>query len=133
MFLNQLSAQSQNAFLSLSYYAAESDGLIVSEECGMLQEYCREMEIKSFTEQDLLTKDAAYQSLRQASETEKKIVILELLALLYVDEEFDEKEQTFVTETAFQIGLSKEDVTNLAKHLVLYMDAMKGIMDELGL
>lgn len=48
MFLNQLSNEEKNAFISLSVKISEANGVFDELEKEMIQEYCKEMEILFF-------------------------------------------------------------------------------------
>ena len=48
MFLNQLTMDEKETFMSLAFRAAEANDVIAVEEYAMLQEYCKEMGIAFF-------------------------------------------------------------------------------------
>lgn len=54
MFLNQLSNEEKNAFISLSVKISEANGVFDELEKGMIQEYCKEMEIPFLTQKKLI-------------------------------------------------------------------------------
>ena len=57
MFLNQLSLEEKEAFLSLSVNAAKANGEFTAEEHLMIEEYCREMGIAFFDMSETKTVD----------------------------------------------------------------------------
>ena len=110
MFLNQLSMEEKELFVSLSVHAAESNGDFAEEERSMLQEYCKEMNIAFFDASEVKPMSEIISTYKNSDITVKRIVLLEILGLLYADDVYDEKENKFASEFAVNIGLKEEDV-----------------------
>ena len=85
MFLNQLSTEEKELFVSLSVYAAESNGDFADEERSMLQEYCKEMDIAFFDASEVKPMSEIISTYKNSDITVKRIVLLEILGLLYAD------------------------------------------------
>lgn len=88
MFLNQLSKEEKEKFISLSVYAAKANGEVAMEEMAMLEEYCKEMGIVFFNADSISTMDEIIEVYKNSDIVTKRIVILEMLGLLYADGEY---------------------------------------------
>jgi uncharacterized tellurite resistance protein B-like protein len=100
MFLNKLQTKEKEAFLELANYVANSDNELSKEEEKIIEKYSIEMQIEpvkfdkdSF---DIYTTLSKFQSDRS-----KKIVLLEILALIYADD-FIHEEERIVLEKMMQ-------------------------------
>lgn len=127
MFLNQLSEKEKDAFVSLSIHVSNSDGIFADEERIMIQEYCREMGISFFDANNAKTMDEIVEIFSASEDRIKKIVLLEVLGLVYCDGLFDEKEKTFIKEYASKIGLSDEQVELQVSVIKEYFGVIKKI------
>ncbi len=92
MFLNRLVREEKVAFLELAHYMARIDGDFAENELETIKIYCAEMNIEN------IKFDSTNFSLEKCLETfkdknSKKIVLMELMALIYSDDNFDEKER----------------------------------------
>lgn len=125
MFLNQLSMEEKELFVSLSVHAAESNGDFAEEERSMLQEYCKEMNIAFFDASEVKPMSEIISTYKNSDITVKRIVLLEILGLLYADDVYDEKENKFASEFAVNIGLKEEDVIKQEELLKRYLELMK--------
>ena len=123
MFLNQLSTEEKELFISLSVHAAESNGDFAEEERSMLQEYCKEMNIFDASQDKPMSEIIS--TYKNSNITVKRIVLLEILGLLYADGVYDEKENKFASEFAVSIGLKEEDVIKQEELLKRYLELMK--------
>jgi len=111
MFLNQLSYQEKKMFLDLSIHIAKSNNELAAEEKAMISAYCTEMQlppIEIYTTEPLETVTSYF---ALADIHVKKIVILEILGLAYVDGEYDENELNMIKKFADEIGVS-DDIYN---------------------
>ena len=64
--------------------------------------------------------------------TIKKIVLLEMLGLVYSDGEYDDSEKGFVKEYANKIGLTDEDVEKQTEAVKTYLDALKKVAEAIS-
>lgn len=132
MFLNQLSDKEKNAFISLSVHASKSNGVLAEEEKAMIQEYCKEMDIPLFDANDAISMDEIVAVFNESELTIKKIVLLEMLGLVYSDGEYDDSEKGFVIEYANKIGLTDEDVEKQTEAVKTYLDALKKVAEAIS-
>ena len=79
MFLNQLSSEEKNAFISLSVKISESNGSFDSEEKEMIKEYCKEMEIPVFDAEKVEKVEDIIAVFKDSTDLIKRVVILESL------------------------------------------------------
>ena len=109
MFLNQLSYQEKKMFLDLSIHVAKANDELAAEEKAMLSEYCNEMQLPAIElfETEPLETVLDYFSL--ADMHIKKIVLLEIYGLAYVDGSYDEAETKVVEKFVEATGISAED------------------------
>jgi len=129
MFLGRLSEKEKNAFLSLSVHASNSNGVFAEEEKMMIREYCKEMEIPFFDVEKTISLDKVVELFKESELSIKKIVLLEILGLLYSDGVVDDSEKKFVNEYAKKIGLTKEDVEKQTAAIKEYIHVLKKVAE----
>ena len=129
MFLGRLSEKEKNAFLSLSVNASNSNGVFAEEEKMMIREYCKEMEIPFFDVEKTIPLDKVVELFKESELSIKKIVLLEILGLLYSDGVVDDSEKKFVNEYAKKIGLTKEDVEKQTAAIKEYIHVLKKVAE----
>lgn len=129
MFLGRLSEKEKNAFLSLSVHASNSNGVFAEEEKMMIREYCKEMEIPFFDIEKTIPLDKVVELFKESELSIKKIVLLEILGLLYSDGVVDDSEKKFVNEYAKKIGLTKEDVEKQTAAIKEYIHVLKKVAE----
>lgn len=132
MFLGQLSEKEKNAFISLSIYASNSNGVFADEEKVMIQEYCKEMGIPFFDADNAIPMDEVVAVFMESEIHIKKIVLLETLGLLYSDGEFDVAEKGFINEYAKKIGLTDEDVEKQTVAIKEYLVALRKVAEAIS-
>lgn len=112
MYLNRLSNEQKELFLDLCIHASMSNNDFDEKEKEYIRQYCEEMQLDNvrYTAENEL--DAAVEKMiKISSETELKIVILELTALLLSDNEYDEMEKQFMEKMLTKANISS-DVNN---------------------
>ena len=129
MFLGRLSEKEKNAFLSLSVHASNSNGVFAEEEKMMIRGYCKEMEIPFFDVEKTIPLDKVVELFKESELSIKKIVLLEILGLLYSDGVVDDSEKKFVNEYAKKIGLTKEDVEKQTAAIKEYIHVLKKVAE----
>lgn len=129
MFLNRLDTREKEAFVSLAIRAAEANGQIADEEYKMIEEYCREMNIEKFDMRTTLAKEDIIKVYAGSQEQHKKIVVLELIGLMYADGDYDAEEKAFVEEIANGIGVSNDAAKKMEDVLLKYVEMTKELMD----
>ena len=127
MFLNQLTMLEKESFISLSIHAAKANGIFADEEYAMLEEYCKEMGIAFFDANNVKSLEQVFDVYKDSDEKNKKIVLFEILGLLYSDGAYDDLEKKFAIDFAEKVGLSKEIVEMQTELLIRYLDLVKEI------
>ena len=128
MFLNQLLDEEKKAFISLSIYAANADGDFSIEEKSMFQEYCKEMDLESFSAKDIISMDDIVNTFKMSEEHNKKIALFELLGLVYSDGMYKDEEKKFVMDFVKKIDLAENIVEEQLKLVIKYLDVLKEIV-----
>ena len=128
MFLNELNNEEKKAFLSLSVHAANANGVFEDEERAMMEEYCKEMGVSFFDIKDTQPLDIFQKSGKRV----KKIVLLEMLGLLYADGTYDDDEKKLVAEYGMKVGVTKEEIDMITFHIKRYLDVVNDIAIELS-
>ncbi len=105
MFLNMLNKDEKEGFLDLAIKAVEANGDVAKEEIQMLHSFAAEMKIPSRTttnrDLSIILKDFVDNS----SKKSMKIVVFELISILYADGEFDEQEKKYLDAVTSAFGL----------------------------
>jgi uncharacterized tellurite resistance protein B-like protein len=105
MFLNRLKKKEKKAFLELAHYVARSDGDFSEDEKVIIEKYCMEMQIENTVFDE--DKFDIYNTLSKfESESSKKIVLLELMALIYSDDFLHEGERVVLEKILEEFDLS---------------------------
>lgn len=132
MFLNELNNEEKKAFLCLSVHAANANGVFEDEERAMMEEYCKEMGIAFFDTKNTQPLEEIMDIFQKSSKRVKKIVLLEILGLLYSDETYDDDEKKFVAEYGLKVGVSQEEIDMITFHIKRYLDVVNDIAIELS-
>lgn len=127
MFLNELSYQEKKMFLDLSIHVAKANDTLAAEEKALISTYCTEMQLSPIElyETETIETITAYFAL--ADEHVKKVIMLELFGLVYVDGSFDSEETSMVKSFADSIGVSKEVYNKLHKAIKEYYQVCKNL------
>jgi len=97
MYLNYLKENEKLAFLKIAHIVALSDGDFGENEKIIIGSYCNEMEMENIefdinnTSIDLLSEE--FETVQS-----KKIVILELMSIVYADNDFSESEKETINK-----------------------------------
>jgi len=105
MFLNRLSKKEKSAFLELAYHIALSDNDFSETQKIIIDKYCMEMQIDDVK----YNEDSfdIYETLEKIqSQRSRKIVILEVMALIYSDNFLHEEERKVLEKVLEEFGLS---------------------------
>lgn len=128
MFLNVLKDQNKELFLELCLHLSNSDGVFSDSEKEVLKAYCKEMEITEKTDLSMRPLENVVSILNNnANLVEKKIVIMELLALAYVDGIYDENEKEEMNIIISGLEFSENQVKEIIELLNKYIN----ICDEI--
>lgn len=134
MFLSQLNNEQKGLFLQLCSYAANSNGIFAEEEKMLMKEYCKEMEIdepENFEVIDdlevVINKICDSATLRT-----KKLILIEIVALILSDKKYDELEQQFVNKIAKDFNVSTDEVEKIVQLLDIHQKACNEIVNFVG-
>ncbi len=132
MFLGKLDQLEKEAFVSLAVHAAGANGVVENEEYQMIEEYCQEMGIAFFDARNLKTMESVISTFSGSEMQHKKIVVLELIGLMYADTDYDDEERSFVKDFTEKIGVSPEDTKKMEEVLLKYIDMTKELLECIG-
>ena len=114
MYLNYLRAKQKELFLDLSIITSKVDNNFNVEEKNLIEQLCQEMDIEIRYETDN-TLEAIVDALEKISSVkEKKIIFLELLGLVLVDNQEDVSEVQLIKVVKERFALSNDDVEKAA-------------------
>lgn len=123
MYLSNLSNEQKELFLDLSIISMQSDGVIAPREQEAVYQYCNEMEIERRTDPKYQTADEVLRKLKDISAaSELKMMTIELVALMYADEDFADEENALLMNLQNTFGFSShlmEEIIFATRHLLL--------------
>ena len=93
MFLNRLNTDEKTAFLAIAHHVARTDAEFSSEERIIIAKYCMEMQIDDI-DFDEAAFDLEAVLNRFQNRSDRNIVLLELMALVYADGRLAAQEQS---------------------------------------
>lgn len=129
MFLNTLSNEEKIMFLDMAIHASQVNGLVEESERSILEQYCKEMNLKPYEKTELHSVNEIITFFSSSSEVSKRVAVLELLGLGYIDGIYDETENAVVKDFAIGIGLSEETYKLLNRDIDQYITIL-GIIQE---
>ena len=96
-----------------------------------MEDYCKETGVV-FVDTATIPSIGEIYGVFSKSETRiKKIVLFEILNLLYADGTFDVLEEEFLNNFAAAVGLTEEDVNKMIDLVWKYLDVINGIADAI--
>lgn len=107
MFLYMLNDSEKENFIALARFAASCNEDVSAEEEIMLHQYCDEMGI-AMPEYNGESLEQILEKFSMSNIRNKKVVVLEIVGLLFSDGEYDKKEQEFIGRIANALGVSPE-------------------------
>lgn len=134
MFLGLLNKGTKDLFLELSIHTALANRVLATEEEEIILQYCNEMNIpmkeikKTMDEETLVSKLS-----NDISIVEKRIVIIEIVALVLADEVYDEEEKDFLIKLVKSMGLDAKDLeeaSNLVKRFNNIFEEMNNFINK---
>ena len=105
MFLNRLNDEQKSLFLELAIKAAESSCGISKEEREMIKAFAKEMNIPVKYECEMNFEQITDYLLKISSHKDLRIIIFEIIGIMYSDSTYDETERTFVKNLAEKFSL----------------------------
>lgn len=115
MLLMKLESQEKFAFLQLAHYLARLDNNFGEKEIEILIEYCSEMGIEyidTFDMESFILEDNLNNF---KSKKSRKIVLLELMILIHIDNNFHINEQEFIKKIIKEFDLSLKDADDFSQ------------------
>jgi uncharacterized tellurite resistance protein B-like protein len=107
MFLNKLNEKEKAAFLKLAYYVATSDNDFSIEEKEIINVYCAEMQINDI-DFDKSNFNLDLTLLEIESSESQKIVLLEIMALVYADNILHQSEEDVLEKMVNKFNLNSK-------------------------
>lgn len=107
MFLNKLNEKEKAAFLKLAYYVAISDNDFSIEEKEIINVYCAEMQINDI-DFDKSNFNLDLTLLEIESSESQKIVLLEIMALVYADNILHQSEEDVLEKMVNKFNLNSK-------------------------
>jgi uncharacterized tellurite resistance protein B-like protein len=107
MFLNKLNEKEKAAFLKLAYYVATSDNDFSIEEKEIINVYCAEMQINDI-DFDKSNFNLDLTLLEIESSESQKIVLLEIMALVYADNILHQSEEEVLEKMVNKFNLNSK-------------------------
>lgn len=105
MFLNKLKKEEKIAFLELAHHIARSDNDFSESQKSIIDKYCMEMQIDDI-EYDEEAFDIYVSLGKVKSQRSRKIVILEIMVLIYSDNFLHEEERKVLEKMLEEFDLS---------------------------
>lgn len=129
MLLNQFTSEEKNAFLSLCVHAAKANNVFADEEYEMLHAYCKEMGVEDFDANLADDLETVAQVFKLSTIKNKKIMLFELLGLLYSDGSYDGLEKEFLKNFLDTVGdIGQKDIDVFSKYISEYLELLKKIV-----
>ncbi len=105
MFLNRLNQEEKIAFLELAHYIARSDNDFSKLQKDIIAKYCMEMQIEDI-EYDANAFDIYTTLDKIQNPRSRKIVLLEIMALIYSDDFLHEEERKVLEKVLEEFALN---------------------------
>lgn len=123
MFLERLTEREKGLFMNLANIVARADGKVVDSECISLNYYAREMETSYEPNNEINNVDIVLAELNETCNDEtKRIFALELLALAFVDKEYNEAEEELMKKICGSFGIGNKDYYKLLYMVIDYVN-----------
>ncbi len=106
MFLNRLIGEEKIAFLELAHYVARSDNNFSESEKEIISKYCTEMQIDNIIlDENSFDLDKTLSKIKD--KRSQKIVLLEIMALIYSDNHMHIEEKNVLDSIVKKFGLNE--------------------------
>ncbi|WP_179315386.1 hypothetical protein [Winogradskyella undariae] len=113
MYLNNLNNDEKNSFLELAKFISEVDGVTSFEEILVINQYLREMGFNEDFKFQFKSLNEIIKSFEYSSLKNKKIVLFEMLVLVYSDNKFCIREEEVINLLVESFNINKEDYKEL--------------------
>ena len=128
MFLGLLNDGQKKLFLELAVKAAEANDVVTVEEQNVMEAFAREMQIEPVYNSDDSLDELLEQFCSSSSQKVKRIVLFELLGVLFSDSEFDEKEKLFISSVIEKFGIDESKVKDMRDAITEYANLYNRIV-----
>ena len=133
MFLKELKSNNKELFLQLSIHAALSNNIIEDTQKDVLNLYCEEIGINNYELEVKMDLDEILEKINiDTTYREKKIIILEIMALIMADSVYDLDEKKFMEDIIKKLDISDEvleEAINLVNKFNLIFNDMIGFIN----
>ena len=129
MFLNSLKDSQKNLFLDLAIKAADASGGISEQEKNMLKAFALEMRIPARYDCGKSEEEILEEIKRKSSRKELKIIVFEILGIMYTDSEYDDSERKFVSLVSERLNIEKQTIDKMENIIKKYSTLYKEICD----
>ncbi len=129
MFLYLLNEKLRILFQKLAIKAAEANDIVDVREKNLLKAFALEMNIEPLYETDSSLEVLFDDLKKHSTKKELKIILLELLGMMYADRSYDEKEHSFMAKVATNFGESEAFLVRLESILLEYKELCRKIGD----
>lgn len=130
MFLNLLNPKEKDDFLKLAVAAIKADGVIEDAEMQTLSAYANEMQIPVCNTDDPVDVDAVVGEFASNSTVQvKRIVLVELLALVFADGDYSAEEKGLVQQIANAFNFNADLVEHVVDLEKSYMAACVSLVN----
>lgn len=133
MFLKELRSNNKELFLQLSIHAALSNNIIEDIQKDVLNLYCEEIGINNYELEVKMDLDEILEKINtDTTYREKKIIILEIMALIMSDSVYDLDEKKFMEDIIKKLDISDEvleEAINLVNKFNLIFNDMIGFIN----
>lgn len=130
MFLNLLNKSQKRLFLELAVRATEANGVVEIEEKNMLKEFALEMQETPVYSTEKSTEDLLKLIKKDSSEKSLKIVVFEILGIMYSDKVYDSEEKEFIDNMVKAFELPQDLSEKYNQLIVRYASLYKEILTE---
>lgn len=110
MYLSVLDLETKHLFLDLELYISKTDGEFNDLEKQIIDTHCIEMHIDNNNYQCELPLSVVYEKLGKCTEEEKRIIFIEMLAVVLADKVYHQSEKILVDRLANVLKIKDEDV-----------------------
>ena len=128
MLLNNLNEKEKVAFISLCNIFAKVNGVVEDVEKKQMEDYCNEMFIE-YNENKLYDYDEIYNVFSKSSIINKKVVLCELVGLIYSDGKMDDAEKSELKKFANKIEISDELIDDILQTTKKYIDSSRDLLN----
>ena len=125
MFLSQLVGEQKQLFLELTIKAAEANDEVTNEEYLMIEAFAKEMQVEPIYKTDKDLRSILKRFKEISDDRDYKVVMIELLAILFSDTEYDKKEQEFISNVSEELGISKSTIIDMTEAVREYGNSVR--------